>query len=84
MWWKNFPEKIKKGIGEYQIICEDTNAFLGRLKTENKGGSDKSNISGVPGYWNRASDLVGGSKGGNDTMGSPIVLWSQRVKRRMI
>ena len=46
---KRIPrEKTKSLVGEEEIICQETNVFLGRLKTENKGVRDRSGITVVP------------------------------------
>ena len=48
-------EKIKNFITEEEIVCEDTNVFLGKLKSE-KGIKDR--IGGI-GHRTRASDVTG-------------------------
>ena len=76
------PEKTKNVAGEEEIICEDTNVFLGKLKTETKGGRDRSGITGVPGHRTRASDLSGEPRGGTDSTGKFNRFMDLREKKK--
>jgi dynein light intermediate chain 1 len=71
-------EKMKNYVGEEEIVCEDTNVFLGKLKAE-KGVRERGGISG---HRTRASDLVGDNRGNTDTTGKFNRFMDSREKKK--
>jgi hypothetical protein len=69
---------MKNYVGEEEIVCEDTNVFLGKLKAE-KGVRERGGISG---HRTRASDLVGENRGTTETTGKFNRFMDSREKKK--